>query len=352
MLNWSMIICTLNRLPLLQEALHTVVWQSRPPRQIIVVDASADWEHCRDVVLESIAKAHPQFEWIYLGSAQRSLTFQRNIGLAHCTSDIAFLFDDDSFAFPDCAERILEVYEHDVSGRIGGVVARLSPEHPARLQRNSWSDTMPESTAGDTRRFSWVRDFLQRWWDQHRLFIPYDGNYYRRPTEWLGMGRDVTPEVLFHGCRMTFRTAAIRDAGGFSEILTRHCFGEDIDASYRVSRRHQLVMADKALVHHLLTPRARTGVSIQTTLVAMNAVVLYWVHAGAGGRRRGTVLRFLMARLGAELVRDLLKPWRGLPHVRGIVRAMRGLVPLARLSKAELQLQYPAVQIALLDSRR
>jgi hypothetical protein len=151
---------------------------------------------------------------------------------------------------------------------------------------------------------------------------------------------------------MTFRTNVIRAAGGFSEILTRQCFGEDIDASYRVSRKHELVVAAKALVHHLLTPRARAGVSIQTTLVVMNAVVLYWVHAGAGGPRRGAVLQFLFARLTAEVFRDLLKPWRGLPHVRGIFRALRRLVPLARLSSAELRVQYPAVQIALLDSRR
>jgi GT2 family glycosyltransferase len=352
MLNWSMIICTLNRLPLLQEALQTVVWQTRPPRQIIVVDSSADWEHCRDAVLNSIAKAHPQFEWIYVGSAQRSLTFQRNIGLTHCTSDIAFLFDDDTFAFPDCAERILEVYERDPAGRLGGVAAMLSPLHPASKQQESWADAMPESTAGPTRRFSWARDFLQSWWDQKHLFIPYDGSYYHRPCEWLGMGRDVAPELLFHGCRMTFRTEAIRAAGGFSELLTRQCFGEDIDASYRVSRKRELVVADKALVHHLLTPRARAGVSTQTTLVLMNAVVLYWVHGRAEGSRKGAVLRFLLARLAAELLRDLLKPWRGLPHVRGILRAMRRLPPLARLSPAELQQRYPAVQIALLDSRR
>src|SRR5688572_8076515 len=175
MLNWSMIICTLNRLPLLQEALQTVVWQTRPPRQIIVVDSSADWEHCRHVVLESIAKAHPQFEWIYVGSSQRSLTFQRNIGLGLCTSDVAFLFDDDTFAFPDCAARILEVYDHDPGGRLGGVAAMLSPRHPAGEQRGIAS--MPESTANSPKRFSWIRDFLQSWWDQKRLFIPYDGGY-------------------------------------------------------------------------------------------------------------------------------------------------------------------------------
>ena len=352
MLNWSMIICTLNRLPLLQEALQTVVWQTRAPAQIIIVDSSADWEHSRDVVLQSIARIHPQFEWIYVGSSQRSLTFQRNIGLSHCTSDIAFLFDDDTFAYPDCAERVLEVYERDTACRIGGVAAMLSPLHPARQQPPNWAQAMPESTAGPPGKFSWIADFLLSWWDQEHLFIPYDGDYYRRTTQWLGMGKDVAPELLFHGCRMTFRTAAIRAAGGFSEMLTRQGFGEDIDASYRVSRQHQLVVADRARVHHLLTPRARAGVTVQSTLVLMNSVVLYWVHAGQGGPRRGVVLRFVLTRLGAELVRDLLKPWRGLPHVRGVLRGMLRLMPLARLTRAQLQVQYPAVQIALLDSRR
>ncbi|MEO6186943.1 MAG: glycosyltransferase [Steroidobacteraceae bacterium] len=352
MLNWSMIICTLNRLPLLQEALQTVVWQTRPPRQIIIVDSSADWEHCRDVVMAGIASRHPQFEWIYLGSSTRSLTAQRNIGLARCSSDIAFLFDDDTFAFPDCAEQILRVYERDAERRIGGVSAMLSPFHPAHELPPEWGKAMPESSAGPSQRYSRLADFMRSWWDQYRLFIPYDGDYHWRDTEWLGMGGEVGPVQLFHGCRMTFRTAAIREAGGFSEALTRQCFGEDIDASYRVSRRHQLVEARKALVHHLLSPRARAGVSVQTTLVLLNAIVLYWIHAAGGRPRQGAVLRFALTRLGAEMVRDMVKPWRGLPHFRGILRALPRAIRLSRLSKQELLQVYPSVQTELLDSKR
>jgi GT2 family glycosyltransferase len=340
MLQWSIVICTLNRFAVLKDALQTVVKQTRPPKQIVVVDSSPDWEKCRAEVLRDLGARHPNMDWIYVGSSIRSLTTQRNIGLGLSSGDVTFFFDDDSFPYPDCAEQILAVYERDTAQVIGGVSAMLSPSPPTTLQI--------DNSTSDNRRYR-VAELLASPWDQHKLFIPYDSHYYARSTDWLGMGTYVAPEVLFHGCRMTFRTHAVREAGGFNEILTRHCFGEDIDISYRVSRKHQLVVATKAWLFHLLAPSARAKKSIQCTLVIVNAVALHLFNVPPSRKRQVTVYLFAFRRLGYELLRDCLKPWRGFPNARGALRAMRVIGEIRAWSRTTLIANYPGVQLRLLQ---
>jgi GT2 family glycosyltransferase len=340
MLQWSIAICTLNRFAVLKDALQAVVNQTREPKQIIVVDSSSDWEQCRGEVLRDLGARHPNIEWIYVESRIKSLTAQRNIGLALSSSDVTFFFDDDSFPYPDCAEHILAVYERDTAQAIGGVSAMLSPTPPTALKVDA---------AASIRSSFRIAEFLTSPWDQRRLFIPYDNHYYQRSTDWLGLGANVAPEILFHGCRMTFRTHAVREVGGFSEILTRHCFGEDIDISYRVSREYQLAVATKAWLFHLLAPSARANKSIQCTLVILNAVALYLFNTPASRSRPLTVYLFALRRLGYELLRDSLKPWRGAPNARGALRAMRMIGKIRAWPKATLISDYPGIQLKLLQ---
>ena len=44
------------------------------------------------------------------------------LGIAQLqTHEILFLLDDDSFMYPDCAERIMAVYDADADGLVGGI---------------------------------------------------------------------------------------------------------------------------------------------------------------------------------------------------------------------------------------
>src|SRR5262249_26072267 len=115
----------------------------------------------------------------------------------------------------------------------------------------------------------------RQWW-QDRLFIPYDGSFHVRAVN--GTTSDVEPVALFHGCRMTFRAAAVREAGGFEEMLTGACYGEDIDVSYRVSRKKALVWSKKAMLRHEQVPVARPKRELNTALVLLNAIALYKMH--------------------------------------------------------------------------
>src|SRR5258708_11671100 len=125
-LTWSLAVPTLNREDILVRSLLANVRQTRLPSQVVVVDSSDGWQRTRERVLAEVAPQLPGAEWIYIGSDVKGLTRQRNLGLARCTGDVVFFLDDDSFMYRDCAEHVMQVYEADAEGRIGGVCASLA----------------------------------------------------------------------------------------------------------------------------------------------------------------------------------------------------------------------------------
>jgi GT2 family glycosyltransferase len=339
-LSWSLVVATLNREDCLVRSLRANVQQSRPPKQVIVVDASAEWERGRERVLGEVAPAVPGVEWIYVGSAQRSLPYQRNRGLALCTGDIIFCLDDDAFMYRDCAEKVMRVYESDSRHEIGGVSAALAPTREDLLA--------PVPTAQTKAPPLW-KEAIFALWDQEHLFLPYDGCYHERPLSTEQQLQGLVPRSLFHGCRMTFRTSAVRAIGGSDEMLLRTAFGEDCDLSYRVSRKHALVMEPSALLFHEQTPVARAKRALNTTLILLNAVVLYRLHAPAERQRKSRILGFLSKRVALDAIRDGLRGRLAAPCMRGALRALRHVPALLALDPEVLRGEYEKLQIQLCD---
>lgn len=341
-LQWSLAVATLNREDILLRSLRANVHQTRPPRQIIVVDSSENWQRVRDRVLGEVAPEAPDVEWIYVGSDIRSSTHQRNMGLARCTSDVVFFLDDDSFMYRDCAEEVMRVYEADDKELIGGVCASLTE----RLE----GDPAPEGHPGDAKSDglgSRLMQFAHRQWWQDKLFIPYDGSFYQRDVE--GLAADIIPVAMFHGCRMTFRANAVRSAGGFEEMLIRTAYGEDIDLSYRVSRKQALVASPKALLRHEQVAVARPKRELNTALVLLNAIALYKVHGTASGSAQRRAYTFLIDRAALEFIRDCVRPRRWMPYTVGVLRATRFVPTILALDAETLRKEYVGIQRQLYE---
>src|SRR6185436_20169250 len=122
-INWGLVVCTYRRADVLLRCLRAAVRQTVPPAEIIVVDASPDWQDTRDRVMREIAADAPAMNWRYVKADVPSLPAQRNQGIALATADILFMIDDDSILFPDCAEEILNVYAADTNHQIAAVGA-------------------------------------------------------------------------------------------------------------------------------------------------------------------------------------------------------------------------------------
>jgi len=136
--SWALVISTYNRKDVLLRCINTALTQTVPPAEVIVVDASADWEANREQVERAVAPSHPRVKFEYREARQKRLPAQRNQGIELATADVLFMIDDDSLMYPDCAEEILRVLpEVDVfvaglgtGGTLMGCARRLRRDRP------------------------------------------------------------------------------------------------------------------------------------------------------------------------------------------------------------------------------
>jgi len=94
-LNWALVIPTYKREAVLQQCLLFAAQQTYPPKEIIVVDASPDWEKTQAHIIREIVAKYPEIDWQYVRAKRASSAAQRNQGIELATAEIVF------FSFPN-----------------------------------------------------------------------------------------------------------------------------------------------------------------------------------------------------------------------------------------------------------
>jgi GT2 family glycosyltransferase len=316
-LKWSLVIATYNRPDSLRECLRFAIAQTRPPSEIIVIDASDNFESNRQTILGDVRpRASANIKWRYEKAANRSSTHQRNQGIKLATGDILFLIDDDSYMHSTCAEAVMSIYESDTRCQVAGVGILETTISPGAV-----GDTgdNPEPLCSPSIKQK-ITDIFERELWADRLLLPYDGTYPDRPVPQELYALNVTSTRYINGFRMTFRSSVIREVG-FDENLRRYAMGEDMDASYLVSRRGALVDAINARVFHAKAPEQRLSRYTTTLLGHINLAYLY---RKKGRNPRQLLAQFrlrLLRRLVFDLIRDVGSNRFSLPYVRADVRA-------------------------------
>ena len=351
MLTWSLVVCTLNRREILLKCLEATLKQSRKPQQMIIVDASDDWQESKKFITNSLGATLLEPEFIYIGSEIKSLTHQRNVGLKNCLSDVVFFIDDDAFMYADYAEKVMQIYEMDEKGLIGGIMGLLADLEPDKDETSDAVTQAISSDSGIKRLKNSFSNYLSQFWYQTELLIPYSGKYYH-----YNMGETFGPDLvadiaLLHGCRMTFRTNIVREVGGFNEILTRGAIAEDSDLSYRVSQKYALVVALQAKICHLQTKVERLNRFKNVQLGILNAVALFLLNNNFQSGIRLAVYRFTLARLLLEFCRDCFKPQRGFVQTRGALAAMKVIPQILSMTPEQLRTWYPSFQVSVYQTK-
>ena len=276
-LTWALTIATYNRADILPITLRLAAEQTVPPKEIIVVDASDDWERSRRSILEELATKYTGIAFSYLGATVKGTGAQKNQAISEATADIVFVFDDDTLMYPDCAEKILRAYE--VDKRIVGVQATNLDEAPPGCEMHRRRRTpVPEKARrvenpakpGILRS---VRSALARFVHRHVLlrdidlrFVPYVGSTYpaHAPLPSAAIG-SLSPIPLMVGFKTTIRRTIVEKIRFDTSV--RSASIEDLDTSYRASLVGPLLNANKAYVHHI---RASSGRDSRRTRTAVS----------------------------------------------------------------------------------
>jgi glycosyltransferase involved in cell wall biosynthesis len=349
-LTWSLVIATYKREHILPRCLRLAAKQTRPPREVIVVDASPDWETTRSLVTQEFAVQFPQIPLIYVKANFPSLTAQRNQGIDLARGDVLFLIDDDSLMYPDCAEAIMQVYDADIAQTVQGVSAIPTPVPPDATELASGQITQSGTVAAkpqQTRLRQVVKSLLAT--DQ-TYFLPYDETYPDRPISENLDQLNIARIQVMAGYTMTFRRAVLKQER-FSEVLQRYAAGEDQDLSYRVSRHGAIVNALNARLCHLEISGGRLSRFQVTVLAALNPSVLQQFYSPdrklVNRRWRNTLWR----RVLISFLKDLSEREFRFTRTRGVLYALAQLGQIWAKSPDELMVWYPEFQSKLLATQ-
>ena len=340
-LSWALVIPTYNREEVLLRCLRLATKQTRPPTEIVVIDASTDWSKCKERVERELVPLHGDITWKYRQARARSSAIQRNQGIAEATTDVVFLIDDDSLMYPDCAEKIMEVYEVDVDEAIIGVGATHVPAAPD-------SDDGADSEFGTTKSYGLAAKFVRKVLRADDIFVPYDREWRHRPIPDPVQRLPIERWWLAAGWGMTFRrSVCLREP--FEEVLLYYAAGEDADMSYRATRHGAYVCRLDAALCHIGARGGRLPSTTLSTLQALNTLVVHRIHTTDVGRSR-RLERGLMARRALiALVKDMQNRRFELPSARGWLRGYRMVDEVFDRDAAQLRAWYPDFQRTLLS---
>jgi glycosyltransferase involved in cell wall biosynthesis len=235
------VISTKNRLNELRRCLNSLREQSRIPEELVVVDADSDSE-----VKKLVEEQQGAFAAVTYLPFPSSLTQARNHGIKNSKSDIVVFLDDDLVLEADFIQEIVRPIE--TNPKIAGSTGNIS-NHP----RSSGS----------------LKTGLQ-----YFLQLPYDGDGFFRlsgaPTTTCGLAEDREVEFVPGGITAWRRTVFSEFL--FDESLPGLGINEDVDFSYRVSRKWKNFYTSKALAAHERPPLDREG----TAAYLQRELSSYW----------------------------------------------------------------------------
>lgn len=253
-MKYSIIIPTCNRRRDLSLAIDSILIQTIPPLEVIIIDQS-DNSYTKDY-LEGIGnKNKTKINFVYIFQTQKSSAQARNKGIGIAQGDIISFLDDDVILFEDYYEKLLHYFNNDK--KIGGVSGNVIGKN---LQ--SWGMKL----------LPWKKIFLLDNFDGKMTIsgfgFPMGERRFDRPMR----------VEMFIGCNMNFRKEFLRN-DKFDEWFTGYSFREDAELSYRISRKTILKMIPEAKLYHNYSRSNRMDIQVQKLMEVKNYYYVYKKHA-------------------------------------------------------------------------
>lgn len=107
----------------IEQAVASVLSQTLPPDEFIVVDDGSTDAGAGAAIVERIARAHPAIRLLRKPNGGQSSA--RNFGVAESSSALIALLDQDDYWSPDHLEELRRPYENDRLGSIGWVYSEV-----------------------------------------------------------------------------------------------------------------------------------------------------------------------------------------------------------------------------------
>ncbi|WP_435974116.1 glycosyltransferase family 2 protein [Streptomyces sp. Qhu_M48] len=226
----SVVIPAYNSARTLDACLRSVLAQTHPVHEVIVVDDGST-----DRTAE-IARTHPVV--LIGGEGNRGVSAARNAGIAAATGDVLFFLDSDEALTPDSVANALEILRDDPScGCVHGVIA-------------------PEPLFDDG-PVEWYKTLHAYWWRARGAGV----------VETAFFAQAAVPREVFDRL------------GGFDERLRD---SEDLEFSDRLAPHYRIILTERVMARH--DEEHRLGPLLSETYRRALLLVPALLSARAGGR--------------------------------------------------------------------
>lgn len=229
----SVIIPTLNRFDDLKAFTETLVKQTLKPDELVIVDAGT-LESIEPMLKDGLAGSG--IELVYLRAAPGTSS-QRNIGIAAARGDFFFFFDDDILLEPTYIEESMSCFDapHNHPLPLGGVMGTFKiPVKPNRL-KNYYKHLFQ----------------ISHQTDQYPPIVLNSG-----AVRWAIEPEQTISVPVCSGGRVVFRKECF-DTELWDSFLPGYTASEDVELSYRISKKWSFVQTPKARCHHKHSPVSR-----------------------------------------------------------------------------------------------
>jgi len=231
-LDFSMVIPTVNRAMKLKALLESILGQEILPKEIIMVDQSDNRLTFNMVneMKQSFLDRKILLRCFHIN--QKSSSKARNLGIDHSTAEIVFVIDDDVILSTDYTKSILKVYE-SFSDAVGVQGIILNPEP-------SWNLTSAGRLENQLKKAFFLSHYQENTWK----IMPSINDIFPFPLT------TVVSTQRMQGC-CSFRRKLL-DIFRYDENLEGWSFLEDFDLSYRIykSKIGSLYITPEAKITH------------------------------------------------------------------------------------------------------
>jgi GT2 family glycosyltransferase len=245
----SFVICTRNRPDDLRRCVDSLLKQSILPSEVVIVDASdrPDEESIRHL----LTSGGVQLKYL---TTEPGRTMQLNRGVKASSGDPIFFVDDDVELDDRFQEMILDAFDRggqDVGGVQGRVIDDVRPS--------------PLGTA-----FRTLFLLSRHTKDGAARLLP--SGYYTSPA----FPTEVQEAQALRLCGLAYRRRVF-DEFEFDEWLGKggYALKEDVDFSYRVSRRYRLLVTPYAGFRHFKSTTERVGIRQKSRMHIVNNYFLF-----------------------------------------------------------------------------
>lgn len=248
-LTMTIIIPTHNRFDEFQNAVRSILDQTRKPDAVIVVHDGAG-EIAEDT---KIKFEQAGIKYKYIKRANPSLTASRNAGLDACDTAIAIFGEDDALFDSNFCKRAEEFFQADAARQIACIGANIIEPHLQTKAGKIWSFA--------------ANFFCQVRWRPRVC----KARYIKLPR---AISHRLKPSLLTAGAGICLRMDKINRMR-FNENLTGAAFGEDRDFSYRLTQQASVFYSPELILTHHPGPGGRGDMVERGKIYVHNSLLIF-----------------------------------------------------------------------------